>query len=209
MAVRVRPLLSFEKTERLGECLSCIPQSKQLCVGDGGDNGRNTFTFDFTFPTGCEQRTLYNDCVASLLEGGRGGTIACLSRRLPPSRLLVVSSLSPVELGVSVAACLSLLSSCSGTPLVYRQTGSHLEQTVSVLLSQLDRLPPGARYETSPTQACSCISILVSFVKLATIRRVFDPLSCSCRGSFQRDRTVVSHSRERLDSVSHPTAHLI
>ncbi|CAM9290293.1 unnamed protein product [Hapterophycus canaliculatus] len=70
VAVRVRPLLSFEKSERLGECLSCIPQSKQLCVGDGGDNGRNTFTFDFTFPKACEQRTLYDDCVASLLEGG-------------------------------------------------------------------------------------------------------------------------------------------
>ncbi|CAN0069080.1 unnamed protein product, partial [Ectocarpus sp. 8 AP-2014] len=70
VAVRVRPLLSFEKTERLGECLSCIPQSKQLCVGDGGDNGRNTFTFDFTFPKSCEQRSLYDDCVASLLEGG-------------------------------------------------------------------------------------------------------------------------------------------
>ncbi|CBN79868.1 conserved unknown protein [Ectocarpus siliculosus] len=68
VAVRVRPLLSFEKTERLGECLSCIPQSKQLCVGDGGDNGRNTFTFDFTFPKSCEQRSLYDDCVASLLE---------------------------------------------------------------------------------------------------------------------------------------------
>lgn len=72
VAVRVRPLLSFEKTERLGECLSCIPQSKQLCVGDGGDNGRNTFTFDFTFPKACEQRSLYDDCVASLLEGGVG-----------------------------------------------------------------------------------------------------------------------------------------
>lgn len=69
VAVRVRPLLSFEKTERLGECLSCIPQSKQLRVGDGGDNGRNSFTFDFTFPKACEQRTLYDDCVASLLEG--------------------------------------------------------------------------------------------------------------------------------------------
>lgn len=69
VAVRVRPLLSFEKTERLGECLRCLPQSKQLCVGDGGDNGRNTFTFDFTFPKACEQRTLYDDCVASLLEG--------------------------------------------------------------------------------------------------------------------------------------------
>lgn len=72
VAVRVRPLLSFEKTERLGECLSCIPQSKQLCVGDGGDNGRNAFTFDFTFPKACEQRSLYDDCVASLLEGGDG-----------------------------------------------------------------------------------------------------------------------------------------
>lgn len=72
VAVRVRPLLSFEKTERLGECLSCVPQSKQLCVGDGGDNGRNTFTFDFTFPKACEQRSLYDDCVASLLEGGLG-----------------------------------------------------------------------------------------------------------------------------------------
>lgn len=74
VAVRVRPLLSFEKTERLGECLSCVPQSKQLCVGDGGDNGRNTFTFDFTFPKACEQRALYDDCVASLLEGRLGHT---------------------------------------------------------------------------------------------------------------------------------------
>lgn len=73
VAVRVRPLLSFEKTERLGECVSCIPNSKQLFVGDEGrqhGDGRNTFTFDFTFPKDCEQRTLYEDCVASLLEGG-------------------------------------------------------------------------------------------------------------------------------------------
>ena len=69
VAVRVRPLLSFEKTERLGECLRCIPQSRQLCVGEGGENGRNTFTFDFTFAKSCEQRTLYEECVASLLEG--------------------------------------------------------------------------------------------------------------------------------------------
>lgn len=73
VAVRVRPLLSFEKTERLGECVGCIPNSKQLYVGDEGrqhGDGRNTFTFDFTFPKNCEQRTLYEDCVASLLEGG-------------------------------------------------------------------------------------------------------------------------------------------
>lgn len=69
VAVRVRPLLSFEKTERLGECLRCIPESKQLWVGDGGENGRNTFTFDYTFPKSCEQRLLYDECVASLLEG--------------------------------------------------------------------------------------------------------------------------------------------
>lgn len=75
VAVRVRPLLSFEKTERLGECLRCIAESKQLTVGDGGDNGRNTFTFDFTFPKACEQRSLYDDCVASLLEGGMEGRI--------------------------------------------------------------------------------------------------------------------------------------
>lgn len=74
VAVRVRPLLSFEKTERLGECLRCLPKSKQLCVGDGGDNGRNTFTFDFTFPKASEQRMLYDDCVASLLEGGLVGS---------------------------------------------------------------------------------------------------------------------------------------
>lgn len=69
VAVRVRPLLSFEKTERLGECVSCIANSTQLCVGSGDRDGRNTFTFDFTFPKACEQRTLYDDCVASLLEG--------------------------------------------------------------------------------------------------------------------------------------------
>lgn len=90
MAVRVRPLLSFEKTERLGECLSCIPQSKQLCVGDGGDNGRNTFTFDFTFPKACEQRALYDDCVASLLEGEAGrGTLRKDVRNHPAQKGVV------------------------------------------------------------------------------------------------------------------------
>ena len=99
VAVRVRPLLSFEKTERLGECLSCIPQSKQLCVGDGGDNGRNTFTFDFTFPKACEQRALYDDCVASLLEGGMGrGTLSKEVRKSPAGGrwLLAVGLFSPV-----------------------------------------------------------------------------------------------------------------
>ncbi len=119
MAVRVRPLLSFEKTERLGECLSCIPQSKQLCVGDGGDNGRNTFTFDFTFPTACEQRTLYNDCVASLLEGGEGeGTIGCLFRRLPPIRsACCFFGFFPCHLldRPCLLSAVALLSSCSGT----------------------------------------------------------------------------------------------
>lgn len=70
VAVRVRPLLSFERTERLGECVTCIPHSTQLCVGTpGGADGKNTFTFDFTFPKNSEQRALYEDCVASLLEG--------------------------------------------------------------------------------------------------------------------------------------------
>lgn len=88
VAVRVRPLLSFEKTERLGECLSCIPQSKQLRVGDGGDSGRNSFTFDFTFPKACEQRTLYDDCVASLLEGElEAFTVGSAMLLLPASSL--------------------------------------------------------------------------------------------------------------------------
>lgn len=83
VAVRVRPLLSFEKTERLGECVGCIPNSTQLYVGHGsgggaGENGRNTFTFDFTFPKHCEQRMLYDDCVASLLEGERAFELWCL-----------------------------------------------------------------------------------------------------------------------------------
>lgn len=80
VAVRVRPLLSFEKTERLGECVSCVANSTQLLVGDGqagGGDGRNTFTFDFTFPKQCEQRMLYDDCVASLLEGVTSSEAAC------------------------------------------------------------------------------------------------------------------------------------
>lgn len=70
VAVRVRPLLSFEKTERLGECVSCIPHSTQLSVGGPGvAEGKHNFTFDFTFPKHSEQRALYEECVASLLEG--------------------------------------------------------------------------------------------------------------------------------------------
>ncbi|CAM9385794.1 unnamed protein product, partial [Choristocarpus tenellus] len=67
VAVRVRPLLSFEKSERLGECVGCIPGSSQVYVGSEA-NGKNNFTFDFTFPKNCEQRILYDDCVGSLLE---------------------------------------------------------------------------------------------------------------------------------------------
>lgn len=104
VAVRVRPLLSFEKTERLGECLSCIPQSKQLCVGDGGDNGRNTFTFDFTFPKACEQRALYDDCVASLLEGGMGrGTLSKEVRKSAARGLLAVGYFHLLDDALSVS----------------------------------------------------------------------------------------------------------
>jgi len=127
VAVRVRPLLSFEKTERLGECLSCIPQSKQLCVGDGGDNGRNTFTFDFTFPTGCEQRTLYDDCVASLLEGGKGGAIAGLSRHLPPIRSVTC------RVG-SVLAAFVMFWDSLGVQAGPKKRGHHVEHGASLLL---------------------------------------------------------------------------
>ncbi|CAM9741982.1 unnamed protein product, partial [Discosporangium mesarthrocarpum] len=67
VAVRVRPLLSFEKTERLGECVGCVPSAKQVYVGSDA-NGKNTFTFDYTFPKEREQKLLYEDCVTPLLE---------------------------------------------------------------------------------------------------------------------------------------------
>ncbi len=79
VAVRVRPLLHFEKAQKQGECTRVLPPPNELQIavgpiGDGwsGCGGRGegkSFTFDATFSTRASQSSLYEECITPLVEG--------------------------------------------------------------------------------------------------------------------------------------------
>ncbi len=79
VAVRVRPLLHFEKAQKQGECTRVLPPPNGLQIavgpiGDGGSGcggrgGGKSFTFDATFSTRAPQSRLYEECVTPLVEG--------------------------------------------------------------------------------------------------------------------------------------------
>ncbi len=79
VAVRVRPLLHFEKAQKQGECTRVLPPPNELQIavgpiGDGGSGcgGRGegkSFTFDATFSTRASQNSLYEECITPLVEG--------------------------------------------------------------------------------------------------------------------------------------------
>ncbi len=79
VAVRVRPLLHFEKAQKQGECTRVLPPPNELQIavgpiGDGGNGcggrgGGKSFTFDATFSTRATQSSLYEECITPLVEG--------------------------------------------------------------------------------------------------------------------------------------------
>ncbi len=85
VAVRVRPLLHFEKAQKQGECTRVLPPPNELQIavgpiGDGGNGcggrgGGKSFTFDATFSTRAPQSSLYEECVTPLVEGEVFGTL--------------------------------------------------------------------------------------------------------------------------------------
>ncbi|CAM9466829.1 unnamed protein product, partial [Phaeothamnion confervicola] len=72
VAVRIRPLTAIEQLEGVAEVVSAVTGSTQIALLGGGNKDNKNFTFDYTFPRDTDQSTIYDECVASLLEGERG-----------------------------------------------------------------------------------------------------------------------------------------
>lgn len=62
VAVRIRPLNDVEKNASSSECVSIVPNSNQIVVGN-----ESSFTFDYVFDSNSTQSDIYNACVEELL----------------------------------------------------------------------------------------------------------------------------------------------
>ncbi|KAJ3280634.1 hypothetical protein HK104_000528 [Borealophlyctis nickersoniae] len=78
VAVRVRPQTPKEVLSGSQECVTVLPESRQVIVsgrdpptGGGGGNhsSTKTFTYDHVFDTSCEQKQIYEQAVADLIRG--------------------------------------------------------------------------------------------------------------------------------------------
>ena len=63
VALRARPLIEREKSERARECLRFVPNEPQVIVGK--DRG---FTYDYVFSPIASQQDLYDNCCRELID---------------------------------------------------------------------------------------------------------------------------------------------